>query len=192
MNQEQVALSALRSYPITPSRVAFLRHNENMVFQVVDERTRRTYLLRIHTPLTKAFEGERLRTEGIVSELLWLEALAEETNLVLQHPVRSKEGTLVTMISGEQEEIPCSLLHWIEADPFSAVPSSDHVERLGSVIATLHTHACTWSAPEFFDRPVHDLAFHHRQVNKLAEGVQDGIIQAVCSKIELSCSSSYL
>lgn len=177
MNQEQMALSALGAYLITPSKITFLRRNENMVFQVVDEQAGRSYLLRIHAPLTTAFQGERLRPRAIASELLWLEVLAEETTLVLQRPVRSKEGALVTMIPAEQGELPCSLLSWIEADPFPATPSPKQVERLGTVLATLHTQARTWSAPPSFVRPVYDLAFHRRQINKLAEGVDDGFIR---------------
>lgn len=84
MNQEHMALSALRAFPITPAKITFLRRNENMVFQVVDSRAGRSYLLRIHAPLTTAFQGERLHPRAIASELLWLEALAEDTPLVLQ------------------------------------------------------------------------------------------------------------
>jgi hypothetical protein len=122
VHREQIALRALGAYPITPSRIAFLRHNETMVFQVGDERAARTYLLRIHAPRIKSFVGERLHPGGITSELLWLEALSEETTVGVQRPVRSNEDALVTLIAGEQGEIPCSLLHWIEADPFPPLP----------------------------------------------------------------------
>src|SRR5437660_482581 len=85
-----------------------------MVFHVIDAQAGDAYLLRLHSPLTAAFEGERLRPKGIASELCWLEALSDETSFVLQRPVRSKEGDLVTMLAGEQGDIPCSLLQWIE------------------------------------------------------------------------------
>lgn len=172
-----MALRALEAYLIMPTQITFLRHNENMVFRVVDERAGHSYLLRIHAPLTTAFQGEHSRPRAIASELLWLEALTEGTHLVLQRPVRSQEGALVTMLPAEQGEFPCSLLHWIEADPFPATPEPVQVERLGTVLATLHTQARTWSAPPSFVRPVYDLAFHRRQINKLAEGVDNGIIR---------------
>ena len=177
MKQEHLALCALDAYPIVSPKITFLRHNENMTFHVIDTKVGHAYLLRLHSPLTRTLQGERLRPEGIVSELSWLEALTNETSLVLQRPVRTKEGALVTMIAGEQGNIPCSLLQWIEANPFPAIPSSDQVEQLGILIATLHIHARTWPVPERFVRPVYDLAFHRRQINKLAEGVHDGIIQ---------------
>jgi Ser/Thr protein kinase RdoA (MazF antagonist) len=177
VNQEQLALRALSAYSIASPRITFLRHNENMVFHVTDAQAGHAYLLRIHSPFTKTFPGERLRPEGIASELCWLEALSNETSLVLQRPVRTKEGASVTMIAGEPGDIPCSLLQWIEADPFPAILSPDQVGRLGTVIATLHTHARTWSVPESFVRPVYDLAFHRRQIYTLAEGVRDGIIR---------------
>lgn len=177
MKQHSLALRALEAYSIGPSSVTFLRHNENMVFRVADEQTSTAYLLRLHVSLTKALQGERLRPEGIRSELLWLEALTEETSLVLQRPVRNTEGKLVTMIGDEQGSIPCSLLQWIEADPFPMAPSPDQVKRLGTVIARLHAHARAWSVPVAFQRPVYDLAFYRRQIlPAFLEGVDAGIL----------------
>ena len=177
MNHEQLALCALSAYSIGSPRVTFLRHNENMAFHVLDAQAGHAHLLRIHSPLTKTFQGERLRPEGIASELCWLEALTNDTSLVLQRPVRTNEGALVTVIPGEHGDIPCSLLRWVEADPFPAIPSPDQVKRFGALIATLHAHARTWSIPESFVRPVYDLAYHRRQINALAEGVHAGAIR---------------
>ncbi len=177
MSQEYLALRALSAFAIGSPEVIFIRHNENLAFHVVDTQASHAYLLRLHSPLTAAFEGERLRPQGIVSELCWLEALADETSLVLQRPVRTKTGDLLTMIAGERGNIPCSLLHWIDADPFPAIPPIDQVRRLGIVIATLHSHARTWSVPESFARPVYDLAFYHQQISTLIRGVHDGIIR---------------
>jgi Ser/Thr protein kinase RdoA (MazF antagonist) len=177
VNLEYLALQALSAYAIVSPKVTFLRHNENMVFQVVDTQAGHAYLLRLHSPLTVAFEGERLRPQGIVSELCWLKALSDETSLVLQRPVRTKEGDLLTMIAREQGDIPCSLLQWIEADPFPVIPLPDQVRRLGTIIATLHTHARAWSVPESFARPVYDLACYHQRINTLIKGVHDGIIR---------------
>ena len=141
--QQYLALRALSAYSIASPKITFLRHNENMVFRVIDAQAGHAYLLRLHSPLTAAFEGERLRPKGIASELCWLEALADETSVVLQRPVRTKEGNLVNMIAGKQGDIACSLLQGIEADPFPALPSPDQVRRLGTLIATLHTPART-------------------------------------------------
>lgn len=145
---EQLAHSALVAYPITSPRITFIRHHENMTFYVFDQHAGGAYLPRAHTPLTVTFQGERLRPTGIVAELRWLEALADETNLILQSPVRTKEGALVNTVTGPHGDITCSLLHWIEADPFPSAPLPEQVVGLGTAIATLHTHARTWSEPE--------------------------------------------
>ena len=79
MNQEQITRNALRAYPIMLPKITFLRHNENMTFHVLDEQANTAYLLRVHSPLTAAFQSNRLRPEGIIFELCWLEALADET-----------------------------------------------------------------------------------------------------------------
>lgn len=174
---ERIVRAALQAYPIVSTTITFLRHNENMAFRVVDGQTSETYLLRVHVPLTEAFQGERQQPEMIASELCWLEALANETELVLQRPVRTKNGELVALVEGYQEEIPCSLLHWLEGEPFPDIPSTVQAARLGMVVATLHTHARTWTIPEAFTRPTYDLVFHERQINKLASGVDMGVIR---------------
>ncbi len=177
MSKEQLALLALRAYPIASPKVTFLRHNENLVFHVRDAQTGLPYLLRLHSPLVEAFKGERLHPNGIASELCWLEALSNQTSLALQRPVRAKDGALVTMTVGEHGDIPCSLLQWIEADPFPAIPSPKQARQLGAVIATLHAHARTWSVPELFERPLYDLKFYRQQINTLIKGVHNGIIR---------------
>lgn len=174
---ERIVKTALQAYPIASPTIAFLRHNENMTFRVVDGQTSKTYLLRVHTPLTEAFQGERQQPEMIASELCWLEALSNETDLTLQRPVRTKSGDLVALVEGNQEEIPCSLLHWLEGEPFPDIPSTIQAARLGTIVATLHAHARTWTIPETFTRPAYDLTFHERQINKLASGVDMGVIR---------------
>ncbi len=178
MNQERLAHKALAAYPITAPKITFLHHNENRTFRVLDELTNNVYLLRIHSPLTTTFQGERLRPDGIVSELQWLEALAHETDLILQHPVRTHDGALVqTVVGDDGEDVACSLLSWIEGDLFPKNPSLEQVEQLGVVIETLHHHTRKWTLPDTFTRPIYDSAFYRRQINMLAMGVSDGIIK---------------
>jgi Ser/Thr protein kinase RdoA (MazF antagonist) len=177
MNQEQLAYQALEAYPINSPAVIFLRHNENLTFRVLDEQTKDAYLLRIHSPSTAAFQVNRLRPAGIASELQWLEALAEETSLVLQRPVRARDGALVVVVKADQRAVTCSLLHWIEGEPFPEAPSQDQARRLGAIIATLHEHACHWTVPDTFARPLYNLAFYRQQINSLIEGVRNGVIR---------------
>ncbi len=175
--QKHPAQRALEAYPITSPDVTFLRHNENMAFRVDDKQTGNSYLLRIHAPLTAAFEGERFQPQGIISELRWLETLSQDTNLTLQHPVHTKNGELLTTISEQNRAIPCSLLSWIEAEPFPTTPSLEQVTHLGTLLAALHTHARQWSIPDNFTRPIYDLTFYRQQMSLLTKGVLSGIIQ---------------
>ena len=57
VNQEHLALRALDAYSIASEKITFLRQNENLVFRVVDGQAGDAYLLRIHVPLTKAFQA---------------------------------------------------------------------------------------------------------------------------------------
>jgi hypothetical protein len=138
--REYLVLRALSAYSLVAPKVTFLRHNENMVFHVIDAKAGHAYLLRIHSPLTAALAGKRLHPKGIASELCWLEALSDETSLVLQRPVRTKEGDLVTMIAGEQGDIPSHARTWSVPETF-ARPVYDlafHHRQINTLIKGVH------------------------------------------------------
>ncbi|GCE12306.1 phosphotransferase enzyme family protein [Tengunoibacter tsumagoiensis] len=176
MSPEKLAQSAFLAYPFIAQEIVFLGHNENMTFRMYDQQAN-SYLLRIHLPLTAGFAGDRLQPAGILSELLWLEALIRDTSLSLQQPMYTTNGALVATITTPQGEVPCSLLRWIEADPFPKQPTSDQVAYLGRIIATMHLHARSWRPPEGFARPTYDLAFFQQHLGLLQGELGKGVLQ---------------
>ncbi len=172
---------ALASYDLIEPALTFIRHNENITFQVVDNGSARKYLLRMHKPITENFASAHQRPIELASELRWLESLQRETALTIQQPLRNRAGEFVTLIYPEAGDgISCTLLRWIEGEPLRQnVPEAAAlVEDLGAVVAQLHKHVITWPIPNGFVRPVYDTEFFMRQARLLLPGIEAGIITA--------------
>ncbi len=171
--------SALAHYDLVEPTLTFIRHNENITFQVVESASAKKYLLRLHKPITENFVCAR--PVELASELLWLEALHRDTALTVQQPVRNRAGEFVTTIYPQAGAgISCTLLRWIEGEPlWQNVPEAVALmEDLGAVVAQLHEHVRGWEIPSGFARPVYDNEFFRRQATLLLPGIEAGIITA--------------
>lgn len=168
---------ALAHYELIEPALTFIRHNENITFQVVDWASAKKYLLRLHKPITENFASAQQQPVELASELLWLEALHHSTPLTVQQPVRNRAGEFVSMIYPEAGAgISCTLLHWIEGEPLRQNVTAALVENLGAVVAQLHEHVIAWPLPTGFVRPTYDIDFFMRQARLLLPGIEAGII----------------
>ena len=169
----------LAHYDLKKPALTFIRHNENITFQVVDTGSGEKYLLRLHKPITKNFASAQQQPIELASELLWLEALHRDTALTVQRPVRNRAGEFVTMLYPESDVgMSCTLLHWIEGEPLKQNVSAALVEDLGSVVAQLHEHVVNWSIPVGFVRPTYTIEFFMQQARLLLPGIEAGILTA--------------
>ena len=173
-----IARIALRHYGLIDPVAQFLRFNENITFRVTAAAGRDRYLLRIHKSATSNFLVQS--PASLESELLWLEALARDTDIVVQQPIRNKRGQMVTAITpiGETAPLLCTLLTWIDGGPFpregdDALPLA---ERLGELAARLHEHAGRCTVPAGFTRVTYGPEFLKRTITLLKDGVERGLI----------------
>jgi Ser/Thr protein kinase RdoA (MazF antagonist) len=175
----RLALRALEHYRLAEPEVAFIRHNDNITFRVDECAHHAAYLLRIHKPISPNFIGMQQRPDAILSELLWLDALCRDTPLTVQQPICNARDELVTMLDGNGETVPCTLVRWIEGEEFhqEGPNAPTLVERLGTTVALLHDHAAHWRRTETFFRPIYDAAYFHNQLALLAPGVEAGVIE---------------
>ncbi len=178
--ERYVALAriALRHYDLVDPAAEFLRHNENLTFRVAAAGGRERYLLRLHRPAPSNF---LVQSRGsLESELLWLEALGHETDIAVQRPIRNRRSQMVTAIApiGETAPLLCSLLTWIEGEPFrqEAADAPQVAGRLGELLARLHDHASRWVLPPGFTRVTFGPEFLKRTVMLLKGGVEQGLI----------------
>lgn len=172
------AARALEAYGLTDAALAYLGHNENLTFRVADARNGSAYLLRLHRPVSAAFVGMRQRPNVIASECAWLEALARDTPLAVQAPVRSLSGESVSHVASDDDSIPASLLRWLDGQPFrrDAPDAEAHARALGTLVARLHDHAAHWTPPEGFTRPTYDVAYYRDQLSHLPDFAAHGIV----------------
>lgn len=173
-----LARRALQAYELADPQPEFLRHNENLTFKVTASGQRSPLLLRIHCTALPGLDPSWRAPATIESELLWIEAIARGTDVTVQQPVRTKAGDLVSSVElPSGEHVPCSLLRWIEGEPFprKAAGATALARRFGRMVAELHTHTGSWRAPSTFHRPAYDPEFAIRAMDRLRPGVREGL-----------------
>lgn len=139
-----LAYRALTKYGLNVSKIRLLGSDFNTVYQVVADGER--YILRVCRP-DSGHGPEELR-----SEALWLKALNHDSDLLVPKPIMNLADEVVTTVSAPGVPEPCHVV------VFSYVPgidlarrlTSDTVEQVGVLLATLHEHTATWMPPPEF------------------------------------------
>lgn len=158
---EEIAQAALTHYDLSNVQLKFLGQSQNTTFQV-ETPSKDKFLLKFHAGIEADDEGlqEAWREpSAIESELLWLNALALDTELTVPQPVQNRLGEWVTSIAITElgTSITCSLLHWIEGEHLDGEPTAQQIRQLGILMAKLHQHSSSWLLPVGFSRPSHDV-----------------------------------
>lgn len=126
------------------------------------------YMLKFSNGMNAEFDGvnrteSELDTHGTDFRLqaLWLEALAADTDLVVQRPLRDKAGQVVgtRTIEGLPMMAEYFLSTWIPgricSDGWRANrwPGPEVIRQVGRIAATLHRHVQEWPLPRGYRRP---------------------------------------
>ena len=129
--------------------VSLLSEFENKVYLVDDPSQSEKYVLRVnsgrlmyHTP------------SSIASELMWLMALRNDTDIVVPRVLSAKNGSLVQTLTATDMDKPrhaaiYSFLSGTEPSENALVPG---FKRLGEISARMHLHAKRWTPPAEFKR----------------------------------------
>ena len=89
---------------------------------------------------------------AIHSEIAWLKAIREDTDLAVPEPVAARDDApTVTVAVGGKTRV-CSVLRWMDGRIHEASPRPVHLGRLGEVMARLHDHGDAWRPPASFVR----------------------------------------
>ncbi|MEC0245274.1 phosphotransferase [Paenibacillus chitinolyticus] len=160
MNEKAPLSAILAAYPVREPSVQFIRHNENMTYRVTDGTTGRSYLLRIHKPVTDKLHGLQHSKEGLNAEMQWLADLGTAAGMRVQKPVASHAGEWVTSVnldaeSGAQSGIFCTLLEWIEGRDVGNGESfsREMVKGLGRQLGIMHLFSQTYAGAAELRRP---------------------------------------
>lgn len=142
----RLAIEALASYNLGDFKLQPIQHRHNTTFLV--RAGGRRYVFRVNRPGHRDLALFR-------SELMWLDAIARETELVVPAPVADRDGNLLTVAStpGVPEPRVCALFRWVKGRFCSQHDlTGRHLERVGRLMGRLHCHAEGFAPPPGFTR----------------------------------------
>jgi Ser/Thr protein kinase RdoA (MazF antagonist) len=133
------------------ARATFVRHGENTTYRI-DAPDGRCFALRVHRPGYQS-------AAAIRSELAWMESL-RCSGVRTAAAVPGCDGdplqTATAGSGGSGGSRTVVLFEWIDGVPISAVSEVEPWERLGELMARIHTQARTWTPHAWFLRPAWD------------------------------------
>jgi Ser/Thr protein kinase RdoA (MazF antagonist) len=170
----EIAQEALKEYNLNNVPVIYLNHSENVTFQVIRPGGSSS-LLRIHEPVVPALGDHGANPSVVKSELLWLEALRQKTDLPIPRPIRNRRGHLVTRITFKREQrFNCTMLEWLEGEAYERdFESAETATQIGIIVGKLHQFASQWYLPAGFVRPRRDITYFQKAFQTLAPAVED-------------------
>ncbi|HEY9734826.1 MAG TPA: hypothetical protein V6D06_01045 [Trichocoleus sp.] len=131
-----IAQAALTQYDLPNAELTFLGQSQNTTFRV-DTPSGDQFLLRLHYGIEAADDASQevwRQPSAIESELLWLNAIAHDTDLVVPQPMQNRVGSWVTRVGVElNASISCSLLRWVEGRSLDGEPTAAQACQLGSL-----------------------------------------------------------
>ncbi|MCK5586098.1 phosphotransferase, partial [Candidatus Bipolaricaulota bacterium] len=140
-----VAQQLLGEYGIEPTKLTQITEASNTIFRVrldgADD-----YVLRMTAP--KSCHG----VDEIRSEVAWLHAIDEDTDIGVPAPVARLDGGYVSEVSlpGEVNPICCAVDRWVPGIMLDDRLTEDNVRRLGILMARLHEHAAGFTLAQGF------------------------------------------
>ena len=142
----RLAHAALGRFGVRDARLRLLRHEHNTTFRV--DAPGGPYLLRLNR---SGVHDERT----VASEMAWLSALAQETDLGVPLPTAADDGSFVVIASepGVPDPRPCVLLRWQPGRLVDRRLAPTHLAAVGDLIGQLQLHALRWTPSEAFVRP---------------------------------------
>jgi Ser/Thr protein kinase RdoA (MazF antagonist) len=147
---EPVARRALAEYGVAAdAALTLLNVSENATFAVDDPGTGRRTVLRIHRH--GYHEGP-----AIESELVWLDALRDDTGIRTPRVLPATDGRRVLALPEAGQRDPRYVVHFEFLPGSQPTPSGERLsqsfELLGSITARMHEHALHWRRPSGFRR----------------------------------------
>jgi Ser/Thr protein kinase RdoA (MazF antagonist) len=156
---------------------SFIRHNENLTYKAAGP-DGQEYLLRLHLPAVQGFTGPAQDVAAIQSELIWLDALRNETGLLLQRPVPNLLSSPVTLLEYGSACIPATLMTWVDGSQvtWQEEDAEEITAEFAKVVSAFHGQSRRFRPPAGFVRPAYNKEKLTESLVVLAGGVDAGII----------------
>ncbi len=139
-----VAQLALTHYELEVDRMTLFAKDTNLIYRV-RAKNGDQFALRIAQPHWRTLTD-------LQSEAMWLEALAQDTDIVVPEVKRSRDGTAVLTL--ETPLIPqprqATLMRWLPGTLLGKRLTEANVYKMGVLFAKMHQHGADWQPPVDF------------------------------------------
>ncbi len=137
----RLAAAALNEYDIPLGGLRVHAFATNLLFRVQSD-TGERFILRMANPGWRTLEDLR-------SEVVWLDALHEDTDIGAPLVIRSSNGDSVLPMSGfgVPDTWYATLMTWVDGSLLAHYLTSTNLERMGNLFARLHLHGKSWKPP---------------------------------------------
>jgi len=178
----KIVSKTLEKYDLDVENVTFIQHSENITFRVTTPG--KSFLLRLHLPLTSGMGSHGAKPEIVRSEMIWLNSL-QRNRLPVPQPVRNRAGEFVTRVTdADRKPVNATVLEWLEGEIYTReMETEDTVAQIGMLAGKIHSHSSRWRLPTGFERPTHNANYFTRVVDSLKPAVDDGRIDYYDLKI---------
>lgn len=138
----QDALRILEQYPIGVARLRCISHSFNTIFRV-DTTDGLKFALRINV-------NSRRPMAALNAEIAWLEALSQDTDLILPQPQVRKDGLYISSFYSNAlgRDTVAVLFSWLSGNDLGSKATVQQLQATGAALKTLHTQAANWRIPE--------------------------------------------
>lgn len=139
-----LAIATLAYYELNEPKVAFYRSETNRFYRVTTA-TGEHFILRLALPGWRSFED-------LLSEAMWLNALAREGDISAPTmlPTRAGEYVLPVCLPGTTETSYATLMSWVPGRLLGNYLTERNLEKMGALTAKLHRHGAAWLPPAGF------------------------------------------
>lgn len=169
-----MAHTALEHYDFAVSELSFMGEYTNTLFQV-NTTNNEKYALRICTPDWRT-------VRDIQSEIMWLQALADYTDIGAPKPIASKNGECLVQVSESNGNIDykCLLMSWIPGSLLEEDLSESNLYLMGQLFARLHQHTSTFTPSENFT---------NRKMNNIYARGEENVLFSPVSQFAFSANA---
>ncbi len=180
---EYLARDVLKQYSISDPRLTHIRHNENYTCKVTDGITSEEYVLRLHTPIEGFSQKTTQHTYyNLYSELTFIKAIGENTDIPMQKPVINKNDSFISEIIDPYSNkiIYATILTWIKGETMSYENPNwkQQAYQIGFMIAKLHDFSSNWDEGRTLERHKYDTSKVISAIASIEEAVDLGLMDA--------------
>jgi Ser/Thr protein kinase RdoA (MazF antagonist) len=144
-SERTFAKIALTHFGLSDANLQLILQRATAIYRVIHPGMAQQYVLRLHHP-------NRHPIICVQSELVYLKAICENTDLRVPEPVAATDGQLLGVVTLNGEQRYASLFKWVPGKHKQQNLTVKDGMHLGIALGKLHAFTATWQPPPNFAR----------------------------------------